>query len=193
MTRYVAFALAAPLLLATGCCSPCEPRCRPTCAPTCVADAGPAASATVPMPVPTPAAAPAHEALVLQVHPVADLTGGDEAKMTRLIEKVRAIAVAPGGSAASQGDVALVVKTTPGGQRLVQSLLAQERTPLRLRYFDVKDLVGAHPTLLEDLTPMLAGADGATMALKAGTLIVRASSERLDAVGARLEAMRAPK
>ncbi len=152
-----------------------------------------------PPPAPTPSANPATSAkpedvkLFLQVHDVRDLVNGDEAKMERLLAKVRAFATVPGGSVAQQGLTGIVVKAPRLVQTFVEGVLRQERQPLRLKYFDVKDLIEAHPTLLDDLRPLLGSVEGRTIDLKNGTLIVRASGEVLDAIQARLEALRAPK
>ena len=142
---------------------------------------------------PATSAQPEDEKLFLQVHGVADLVNGDETKMERLLAKVRAFATVPGGSVAQQGLSGIVVKAPKRVQALVESVLGSERQPLRLKYFDVKDLIDAHPTLLDGLRPLLGSVEGRTIDLKNGTLIVRASSDVLDAVTARLEALRAPK
>ncbi len=184
--------------LGACCCPRMERRCCDPCGPS---DSGPvvlvngtATFVEPPPPAPTPSAsAPEAATMVLQVHAVSDLVRDEQARMDRLLEKVRVWASQPGSSVAPQGLAALVVKATRLTQALVAGMLHAERNPLRLKYFDVKDLREAHPTLLDDLKPLIGDVEGRTIDLKNGTLIVRASGEVLDEISTRLEALRAPK
>jgi hypothetical protein len=77
-------------------------------------------------PAPTDASREASKP-VLVIHAVADLVGGDAAKMEALLGKIRAIASHAGESTSAQGLVAIVVKAAPLTQSLVKGLLNDER------------------------------------------------------------------
>jgi len=127
---------------------------------------------------------------VLRVHDVADLVEGDAAKMKRLHEKVAVFGRWPGGTVEPDGVRAIVVFAPPRVQELVEEILRQERQPLRVVVFDVRDLEAQHPGYLEELRLRLGDEQGWTLEPKGGALVAKASTQDLETIDAHLRELR---
>jgi type II secretory pathway component GspD/PulD (secretin) len=147
---------------------------------------GPAAKRTLP-----------DTTVVVQIHAVSDLCKDVQAAKELAAELRR---VVPTATIKPQGHGALVVRATLGDQAQIADNLAKMRQfaaakarnddprTVRLRFFDVKDLVKKYdklPTRLKRLFPDLQSADQ-----KNGVLIVRGTNAQLQRVGEDLDQLR---